>query len=340
MIAPTDFLEDSPLYYVCDDDAGYMRLKWGNGFTYRDSEGNTIQGKERKRIESLAIPPAWREVWICPEPNGHILATGRDSEGRKQYIYHPLWEDLRLQHRFENLAAFAECLPIIREQIDAHLRKRNLTREKVLALVVKLLETTLIRIGNTYYTQRNESYGLTTMQDEHVAITGKRIQFEFTGKSGIEHEIELEQKRLAAAVRDCRDVPGQRLFQYYESDGTPQAIESGDVNEYLREITGADFTSKEFRTWGGSVYMIEVLSALPPPETAKEKNRQVVDAVKLVADHLGNTPAVARRHYIHPAVIQAYEDETLRDILDAQKEPDSPYDLDRYEKALVELMKT
>ncbi|MBZ0292331.1 MAG: DNA topoisomerase IB [Anaerolineae bacterium] len=332
-------IEDTPLRYIGEDEPGYSRLKWGRGFTYRDCEGETItDADERSRIEALAIPPAWTDVWICSDPNGHILATGRDSKGRKQYIYHPDWQAQSSQHKFQQLTTFGRSLPAIRQQTEADMRKHQLSREKVLAVVVRLLEKTLIRIGNTCYMQHNESYGLTTMQDEHVAIAGKRISFEFTGKSGVEHEVDLEDKRLAAIVQACQDIPGHRLFQYYDEGGNRQRIESGDVNDYLREITGGDFSAKDFRTWGATTYMVKVLSDAPSADDEKELHQIVVDAVKEVAELLGNTPAVCRNYYIHPAVMDAFEEGKLRALIEKQPRPDSSYALDQYEAALMALI--
>jgi DNA topoisomerase I len=332
-----DFLADSKLIYVSDEETGYVRVKQGRGFSYRNAKGAIIRDpKELARLKALAIPPAWTDVWICPKRNGHILATGRDDNGRKQYIYHPRWNQLTSEQKFSQLKDFGSCLPTIRKQTESHLRKQKLTREKVLAVVVRLLEKSLIRIGNEAYTRHNDSYGLTTLQDEHVKITGRRISFEFRGKSGKDHEIDLEDKRLAALVKACRDVPGQHLFQYYDADGQPHPVGSGDVNAYLREITGEDFTSKHFRTWGASTYMIEVLYNTELPETETKANRVVVDAVKQAAEYLGNTPAVVRGYYIHPAVIDAFLEGRLQKVVNEQ--PDSSHDLDRFESALMKLM--
>jgi DNA topoisomerase-1 len=327
------------LIYMSDEEPGHTRLRWGRGFTYRDCDGNTINDPaERERLEALTIPPAWTDVWICPHPDGHILATGRDDAGRKQYIYHPQWQEERQQAKFDQLAAFGRLLPHIRQQTDAALRRRALTREKVLAVAVRLLEQTLIRIGNPEYTRRNESYGLTTLQDEHVAITSRRISFEFTGKSGKTQQIDLTDRRLARVVQACRDVPGHDLFQYYDEAGVRHAIGSGDVNEYLRELTGGAFTSKHFRTWGASVCMVEVLVDMPPAEDDRAAEQQVVDGVKQVAERLGNTPAVARNYYIHPAVGETHVRGDLRKVLARQAEAADEFALSRYEAALLALI--
>jgi DNA topoisomerase-1 len=332
-------LEKTALRYMAADAKGYSRKRQGRGFTYLDLHRKRIQNKAtRAWIESLKIPPAWEDVWISPHRNGHILATGRDSEGRKQYIYHPEWQEQSNLTKFDQLLAFGNCLPAIRERTDGDLRRHKLSREKVLAVVIRLLEKTLIRIGNTYYTQHNDSYGLTTLQDEHVAITGKRMCFEFVGKSGKTHEIDLEDKRLAGVVRACQDIPGYDLFQYYDDDGNRHAVQSGDVNDYLREITGSDFTSKHFRTWGASTRMIEILAAQPKPESEREAEKLVVEAIKSVASQLGNTTAVCRKYYVHPAIIESFLNSELQDIFDSQPQGSSPYALTQPESALMALI--
>lgn len=335
----TDVLNKAKLKYISTDADGYRRKRWGRGFTYRDQNGKTIKDEMlRQWIESLTIPPAWEDVWISPDPQGHILATGRDSEGRKQYIYHPDWQQQTNEAKFDQLADFGKSLPTIREQTAANLRKRSLTREKVLAVIIRLLEKTLIRIGNEYYTQHNDSFGLTTLQDKHVDITGKRMTFEFMGKSGKAHEIDLTDRRLASVVRTCRDIPGYRLFQYYDADGQRHPIESGDVNDYLRAITGKDFTSKDFRTWGASAYMIETLAKLPPPETEREAEQTVVHAIKEVARKLGNTPAVCRKYYVHPAIVEAFLNHELNELVEPETDSDSPHALTASEDALMRLI--
>jgi DNA topoisomerase-1 len=277
-------------------------------------------------------------VWICPERRGHLLATGRDEAGRKQYRYHPRWQEARSQSKFERLADFAAHLPTIREVTDSHLRKKKLSRDKVLAVVVRLLEMTLIRIGNNQYARRNESYGLTTMQDEHVAIYGKHLEFEFMGKSGQEQSVDINDARLARAVRAAKDVPGEALFQYYDEHGQRHSVDSGEVNDYLRNITGEDFSAKDFRTWGGSTHAVIALYERWPYEDETDATHQVVEAVKEVAEELGNTPAICREYYIHPAVIECYLAGSLSEIVERQTAPDSRYDLEPYEAALVEII--
>jgi DNA topoisomerase I len=334
-------LQSADLHYVTDTERGYSRRRRGRGFSYLDTKGKVIQEPAvRARLEALVIPPAWQEVWISPDPNGHIQATGRDEAGRKQYIYHPAWAQVAAQTKFERLIAFGEALPHLRAQVDGDLRSRRLTREKVIALVVRLLELTLIRVGNPEYERQNSTYGLTTLLDDHVAIEGSEVVFEFRGKSGKEHEIVIEDRRLARLVRACQDLPGQRLFQYLDEGGEVRAVDSGAVNDYLRSVTGSAFTAKEFRTWGGTVRALRCLCELQPGESQRECERQVVAMVKEVADYLGNTPAVCRQHYIHPAVIEAFLNQTLTQPGKPGGKPASPYDLDEAEQALLALLRS
>jgi DNA topoisomerase-1 len=321
------------LRYVDSNGPGYTRKPWGTGFTYLDVEGNTItDGDGRERIEALKIPPAWINVWICPDPKGHIQATGYDSKGRKQYRYHPLWVERRQQDKFDRLAAVGEVLPTIRATVDSHLRKRRLSQEKVLATVVYLLEKTLIRIGNDEYALRNESYGLTTLQDDHVKIHGERIKFDFQGKSGKQHMIDLESSRLARIVKACREIPGYDLFQYEDDDGDYRSIASQDVNQYLREISQEDLTAKDFRTWGGSrlavAYMVECQDSAEPYSAS--------GCVKHVAAVLGNTPHVCKSYYIHPAILEVGENGSFPTV--DGKSLKSPHDLDEYEQSLMEII--
>lgn len=309
-INPEQLLEDVQLRYVSTDSRGYTRKPWGRGFTYQDADGQTITDKNlREWIESIVIPPAWTEVWISPHKNGHILATGRDDAGRKQYRYHPRWNDFRSRHKFNELARFGKALPHLRETVQMHLRKRKLSREKVLATVVTLLEKTLIRIGNADYARKNDSYGLSTLEDDHVEINGSTIVFDFVGKHGKEHEIDFKDKRLAKVVKACRDIPGYELFQYYDEDGNHNAIDSSDVNAYIKEITGEDFTAKVFRTWGASTLAIRILCDNLPDDLAISDHSK--HCIECVAESLGNTIAVCRDHYIHPIIFEAYEDGNL-----------------------------
>lgn len=326
----------SPLRYVSTEEEGYTRKKWGRGFTYRDPDGNTVTDDAlRQWIESIAIPPAWTDVWISPYKNGHILATGRDDKNRKQYCYHPRWQEMQNETKFDRLAQFGKCLPMIRKVTDAHLRKHKLSRQRVLAGLVRLLESTLIRIGNTEYAKNNDSFGLTTLTDDHAEIEGNKIIFEFVGKSGQEHSIVLRDARLARIVKRCRDIPGYDLFQYYDDDGTRRTVGSGDVNAYLKQITGEDFTAKDFRTWGGSTLAIKYLCEQCRDQPSE---RATLDCVDHVANLLGNTTAVCRKYYIHPRIMEAYEDGRLQTIYEAAPQPESDYDLSPEETTLIRLV--
>jgi DNA topoisomerase I len=305
------------LRYVTDETPGIRRRRAGKGWTYLSPQGKVLRGfEERARIAALAIPPAWTEVWICPNPNGHLQATGRDARGRKQYRYHPDWRRVRDETKYGRMIAFAEALPEIRRRVDEDLGRRGMPRERVLAGVVRLLETTLIRVGNDEYARHNESYGLTTLRTDHVEVAGSKVSFSFRGKSGIEHSVDIRDRRLAAIVKRCQELPGEELFEYIDEEGVNRDVTSGDVNAYLREISGQDFTAKDFRTWGGTVLALFALLRIgPPPPTSTatqtEIKKNVVEAVKQVARALGNRPATCRKFYIHPAVLDAYAEGTL-----------------------------
>jgi DNA topoisomerase I len=338
-------LEEADLQYVSTDEPGLTRQRSGRGFTYKDVSGKTIRDKKlRKWIESIVIPPAWEEVWISPIKNGHILATGRDNKGRKQYRYHPRWDQIRDQNKFSVLSDFGRALPEIRRITGEHLRQRTLNRHKVLAAVVRLLEETMIRIGNREYARDNDSYGLTTLEDDHVSVEGSKVHFEFTGKSGIEHAIEFRDKRLAKVVQECQDIPGQHLFQYYDEDGQRHGVGSQDVNAYLQEITGQPFTAKVFRTWGGSSaairYLTENCADSDGDEAAADAicKKHINECVSYVSDALGNTKTVCRKYYIHPAVLTAFEKGELFDIFNRQKAAKSDNDLRIEEAALVDIL--
>lgn len=304
---PADFVESTGVVYVQDCEPGFQRRRCGRGFTYLDPAGRVVRDPAlRERFTALAIPPAWQAVWIGANPDGHLLATGRDEAGRKQYIYHPRWRALRSQAKYDRLRLFAEALPKVRAQVQADLRKRALTQEKVTALVVHLLEETMIRIGNEAYARQNETYGLTTLQDDHVTVNGKEVAFEFRGKSGKEHEIVVSDPRLARLVQACQELPGQQLFQYIAEDGKICGLTSTDVNDYLRTVTDCDFTAKDFRTWGGTIAAAHLLNAMGPGATEKEAEHNVVQVIKGVAAKLGNTPTVCRQHYVHPTIVNAY----------------------------------
>jgi DNA topoisomerase I len=314
------------LRYSSDARPGITRHRVGKGFSYRRPDGDRVKDRTvLRRIRSLAIPPAWTDVWICTDPAGHLQATGRDARGRKQYRYHPAWTRGRDDLKFERLLDVARVLPRIRERCDADLARPGLSREKVLAAVVRLLELTLIRVGNEEYARLNRSFGLTTLKRRHAKVEGSAIRFRFAGKSGKRHEVGLRDRRLAAIVRRCQDLPGQELFAYIGDDGVPHDISSDDVNEYLREISGIDMTAKDFRTWAGTVLAYRALRALAPVESGRAAKKNVVEAVRLTADQLGNTPAVARRSYVHPAILDSYLEGTIGSaLLEAAEEQHDP----------------
>jgi DNA topoisomerase I len=314
MYEPAAFAEHAGLVYVSDADPGFTRKPWGRGFSYFDPDGERVADDAlRARFDALVIPPAWTDVWICPDPKGHIQVTGRDDRDRKQYIYHPEWEKARNRAKYDRLLPFAEHLPVIREAAEAGLRKRSLGFTKVVSAVVYLLDETLIRIGNPVYAASNKSFGLTTLRDRHVAFDGQGCDFAFKGKSGKEHCVRLDDPRLARVVKACRDVPGYDLFQYYDEHGERCTVSSSEVNDFLRDVTGQPFSAKDFRTWGGTVHAAAVLKEIGRGESEKQIDKNLVAMVKQVAGRLGNTPAVCREYYIHPAVTDAYRAGDLDD---------------------------
>jgi DNA topoisomerase-1 len=323
---PRESARAAGLRYSTDARPGISRRRAGRGFVYGDPDGNRLTDRTAlRRIRSLAIPPAWTDVWICSDPSGHLQATGRDARGRKQYRYHASWTSERNELKFERLLDVARVLPRIRERCDADLASPGLSREKVLATVVRLLELTLIRVGNEEYARLNRSFGLTTLKRRHAKVEGSAIRFRFTGKSGQRHEVGLRDRRLAAIVRRCQELPGQDLFSYFGDDGIPHDITSEDVNEYLREASGIDMTAKDFRTWAGTVLAYRALRALDTVEDGRSAKKNVVEAVKLTAGRLGNTPAVARKSYVHPAVLEAYMDGSIGGaLLEAAEEQHDP----------------
>ena len=333
---PKAAAERAGLTYVSDFESGIFRKKWGRGFTYLDGSGKHIQDSLiRERIDQLVIPPGWTDVWICADGKGHIQATGRDAEGRKQYIYHPEWERVRNRAKFNRTIAFGDALSSIREHCESDLRKHGLKYEKVLAAVVFLLDRTLIRIGNKTYASNNGSFGLTTLRDRHVDFSGTRCTFEFKGKRGKKHCVELDDARLARIVRRCRDVPGYDLFQYYNADDERDRIEASDVNRYLKSITGQDFSAKDFRTWGASVQAAVALYEMDAPESESEADKQIIEMVKIVAERLGNTPAVCREYYIHPAIVDAHAEGAFRDAFARGIRLSPRPHMDREEMALL-----
>ena len=298
--------------YVNDDDPGLARIATRAGFGYRDAQGHVVRDdKTLARIQTLVIPPAWTDVWICPSSRGHIQATGRDQKGRKQYRYHPDYRQVREGAKYGRMIAFGRALPRLRARVEADLAQRGLPREKVLAAVVRLMELTLIRVGNEEYARTNKRFGLTTLRDRHARITTHGARFEFRGKSGKVHATGFQDRRLARIVKACQDLPGQRLFQYLDGDGQRRAVESADVNAYIRDALGEDFSAKDFRTWAGTLAAAHGLVAHPKASDAAEAKRNVATCVKAVAGLLGNTAAVCRGAYIHPLVLEAYERGTL-----------------------------
>lgn len=327
------------LRYFTDQMPGLTRKRAGKGFAYYTSENQLIRDKEiLRRIKALAIPPAWTDVWICPQANGHLQATGRDSKGRKQYRYHARWRSVRDETKYDRVVEFGKKLPAIRKQIQRDLALPGLPREKVLATVVRLLETTLIRVGNEEYARNNNSFGLTTMRDNHVKVNGAKIHFRFRGKSGIKHDIDLTDKQLAKIVKRCRDLPGQELFQYLDETGEAQSISSTDVNEYLRAIAGSDFTAKDFRTWAGTVLAAVALQEYSEVTSQTDAKHHVARAIETVAERLGNTPNVCRKCYVHPAILEAYQEGTLPEIFFGVKSNGKSHALQSEELAVLKLL--
>ena len=305
--APEVSARAAGLRYLRDDGAGIRRRRAGRGFVYVGVDGVRVRDAETlDRITRLAIPPAWRHVWICPVAHGHIQASGRDARGRKQYRYHARWRAVRDDTKYARMAAFAAALPAVRRRVDADLKRPGLPREKVLAAVVRLLETTCIRVGNAEYARANGSFGLTTLRAHHVDVDGATLTFEFRGKGGREHRVGVNDRRLARVVVRCQELPGQELFQYVDTDGARRVVDSGDVNAYLREASGDDFTAKDFRTWTGTVLAAVALAAAGAPRSKTHAKRTVVHAVGRVAVALGNTPAICRKSYVHPVVVDTY----------------------------------
>jgi DNA topoisomerase-1 len=297
------------LRYVTERSPGVRRRRAGRGFVYLDTTGRRVRDPDTlRRIRALAIPPAWTDVWICPVPTGHVQAVGRDARRRKQYRYHARWRATRDETKYARMIAFARSLPCIRTRVDEDLARPGLPREKVLATVVRLLESTLIRVGNEEYARANRSFGLTTLRDRHVDVDGAQVRFSFRGKGGKEHTIDVRDRRMARIVRRLQDLPGQELFQYVDDGGERRSIDSADVNAYLQQITGADFTAKDFRTWAGTVLAALALAEVRGFATQREAKRNIVRAIGRVATRLGNTPTICRRCYVHPEVLHAYLD--------------------------------
>jgi DNA topoisomerase-1 len=314
--AQREAAREAGLRWTTDARPGIRRRRAGRGWSYLGPDGSRISDPDvRARIAALAIPPAWTDVWICPDPRGHLQATGRDARGRKQHRYHPDFRSRRERAKYDRMLAFARKLPRIRRRVDADLARRGLPREKVLAAVVRLLELTLIRVGNEEYARLNRSFGLTTLRDRHATVRGERIRFRFRGKSGVMHDVSLRDRRLARVVARCQDLPGQELLQYVDDEDVVCDVRSEDVNDYLREVSGADITAKDFRTWAGTVLAYRALLALQPGDTDRDARHNVVEAIRQTAESLGNTPAVTRQSYVHPGVLKAYLDGRMGDAL-------------------------
>jgi len=339
---PAASAREARLRHVSDTAPGIRRKQMRGKFAYIGTNDAPVTDEAvLARITALVIPPAWTDVWICTAANGHIQATGRDARGRKQYRYHARWREVREESKFERTIEFAQALPAIREHTDRDLARHGLPREKVLAAVVQLLEVTLIRVGNEEYARTNKSFGLTTLRDRHVDVGASTVQFHFKGKSGKQHAITLRDRRLASVVQRCRDIPGQELFQYIDGDGERQSVDSADVNAYLREITGRDFTAKDFRTWAGTVLAAMALREFETFDSEAQAKRNVVRAIEDVAERLGNTPAVCRKSYVHPAILETYLEGSMLDILQqrAEEEFEDSADLRPEEAAVLGMLR-
>ncbi len=322
--------EEAGLRYVSDDGPGIRRRRAGKGFRYTRSNGAAVSDPAiLARIRALAVPPAWSEVWICPSGNGHIQATGRDARGRKQYRYHPLFREHRENGKFEHMRIFARVLPAIRMKVRKHMSLPGLPREKALASVVHLLETTLIRIGNDEYARQNKSFGLTTLRSRHARVEGTQVRFRFTGKSGRKWSLGIRDRRIARIIRVCQVLPGQQLLQYVDGDGAVHGLTSGDVNDYLHEISGEDITAKDFRTWAGTVLAALALDAFERFDSQAQAKRNIRAAIESVAARLGNTPAICRKCYVHPKILNVYMDGNLALNIKSEVERELKEELDR-----------
>ena len=329
------------LVYVHDSQDGIRRIRKGKGFFYTYGDNRVNDKATLQRIKSLVIPPAWENVWICNLANGHLQATGLDTKKRKQYKYHPLWNSLRNHTKYYRLLDFGRSLSDIRQQLDKDLSLPGLPVEKVLALVVKLMEKTSIRIGNNFYEKLYGSFGLTTLKDKHVVIKGNQLQFVFRGKKGVEHNISLKSKKLSALVKKCRDIPGKELFQYYDETGTRRPIDSGMVNEYIKKLSCSDFSAKDFRTWSGTVQAFLAFKECSSFETETECKKKIVEVLDTVAKQLGNTRTVCKKYYVHPALISLYENKLLEKYADiSQEEAGNNTNLTPDERTIIKILET
>lgn len=327
------------LIYTSDSKPGITRQKKANGYTYFFAEKPLKNKDELERIKKLAIPPSWTKVWICQNANGHIQATGLDLNGRKQYRYHAEWSKLRTQTKFHRLYEFGKALPLLRKKMKNDLKEVELTEKKVLATIINLMEHTLIRIGNNGYEKLYGSYGLTTLKDRHVKIKKEGVLFSFTGKKGIEHSITLKNKRLARIIRQCRDIPGQQLFQYYTPDGQKKNIDSGMVNNYIKEITQADFTAKDFRTWAGSLQALESFRSLQEPGNASDIRKNIIIVLDAVSNKLGNSRSICKKYYIHPVLLKLYEESKLKNYFPSFSSKRKTAGFSAEEKILMQTLK-
>ncbi|RYD56385.1 MAG: DNA topoisomerase IB [Sphingobacteriales bacterium] len=330
------------LIYVNDTQPGIRRIKTENGFIYKTGNKKIASKAELNRIKRLVIPPAWENVWICPFPNGHLQVTGTDVRGRKQYKYHPLWNNLRNHTKFTNLHDFGQILPAIRKRLQKDLSLPGLPQEKVLAAAVSVMQCTCIRVGNSMYEKLYGSFGLTTLKDQHVDITGSKVEFSFKGKKGVYHNITLKSKKLARIVQQCKDIPGKELFQYYNDNGERRSIDSGMVNNYIKQISGGSFTAKDFRTWMGTLQALGAFRQFGCRDTVTETKKKIVEALDIVAKHLGNTRTVCKKYYVHPILIDMYTNKTLERYL---KDTDHANcaeltELDQEEKILMKILET
>lgn len=341
---PVKVAKIAGLKYVNDSQPGYTRKKAGKGFYYLDEHENKIKDKEiLSRLKKLVLPPAWKDIWICPSSNGHLQATGYDSLNRKQYRYHENWSQIRNETKYYRMLQFGKFLPVIRERVEKDISTRGLNKNRVLALVVSILERTFIRIGNASYEKLYGSFGLSTFRDRHAKINGATVFFKFKGKKGVMQEVELKNKRLAHLIKKCRDIPGYDLFQYYDEDGQRQTIDSGDVNEYLKEITSCDFTAKDFRTWGGTLNALQAFREIGEHSSPTQAKKNIVKAIDQVCGILGNTRTICKKYYIHPSLIEAYEDGCLMDYvkeLNEIEEDESKTGLTCEESLLMKILKT
>ncbi|MCW3074498.1 MAG: topoisomerase [Flaviaesturariibacter sp.] len=338
----TEAAKAADLLYVSDKSKGITRQKRGDTFVYIYNDKPLKDEKELARIKKLAIPPAWTNVWICPKKNGHIQATGFDLRNRKQYRYHEFWNALRNETKFHRMYEFGKLLPSLRLRLEEDFQKKELCQEKVLATVVSLMERTYIRIGNNDYEKLYGSYGLTTLKDKHVKVDGSQIRFSFTGKKGISHDIDLKNRKLAKAVQACRDIPGKELFQYYDAEGNRKPIDSGMVNAYIKEATGGDFTAKDFRTWAGTLNILQSFKAFGEVGIETDIKKNVLAALDEVSKKLGNTRTVCKKYYVHPGIIRLYEENSLAKYLkqlDAIEAPDDLTGLTSEEKVLMKILK-